>query len=76
MQVSAGNSGEKPTKREKKPRENPMAFTVNEYCDRTGISRSSFYKYVALGKIRTVMVAGRRLVPAAEEARLLGEEAA
>jgi hypothetical protein len=39
-----------------------------------GISRTSFYLLVKQEKIRTIFIAGRRLVPASEGERLISEE--
>jgi hypothetical protein len=39
-----------------------------------GISRTSFYLLVKQNKIRTICIAGRRLVPASEGERLISEE--
>ncbi len=50
-----------------------LALRVRPFCQRIGISPASFYKYVGLGKIRVVKIAGRTLIPAAEVDRLLRE---
>jgi len=47
-----------------------LAYRVNEFCKAIGLSRSTFYKLLAEGKIKTVTVGGRRLVPAGEAERL------
>jgi predicted DNA-binding transcriptional regulator AlpA len=39
------------------------ALTVQEFCAAYGPARSSVYKLMAEGKLRTVKVAGRRLIP-------------
>jgi excisionase family DNA binding protein len=39
------------------------AFRVNDFCALYSISRSSAYKLMAAGKLRTVRVGGRRLIP-------------
>ncbi len=49
------------------------AYRVNEACAAFRISRSTIYKLMAAGKLRTVRIAGRRLIPAeAAEALLRG----
>ena len=48
-----------------------LAWRVNPFCRAVGISRTSFYELVKSGQIRTVMIAGRRLVPNSEARRLL-----
>jgi hypothetical protein len=52
-----------------------LAWQVNLFCRAVGISRTSFYELVKENKIRTVMIAGRRLVPDTEARRLLAEAA-
>lgn len=50
------------------------AYTVNETRVAFRISRSTIYKLMKAGKLRTVLVAGRRLIPVeAAEALLNGE---
>ena len=51
--------------------EKPLAYQVNAFCRLIGIGRSHFYELVKKGKLRTVLVGGRRLVPATEAERLL-----
>ena len=49
------------------------AYRVAEFCAAYGVSRSTVYKLQAEGKLRTVLIAGRRLVPVeAAEALLNG----
>jgi hypothetical protein len=52
----------------------PLAYRVNDFCRMLGISRTSFYLLVKQEKIRTIFIAGRRLVPASEGERLISEE--
>jgi hypothetical protein len=52
-----------------------LAWRVNQFCDAIGISRTSFYELVKQNKIKTVIIAGRRLVPDSEAQRLLAEAA-
>jgi excisionase family DNA binding protein len=47
------------------------AWTINEFCQIVGVSRSGVYKMVNKGLIRTAVVAGRRLIPDSERQRLL-----
>ncbi len=49
----------------------PLAYRVRDFCRKVGISSSTFYKNVGLGKIRVVKIGGRTLVPATEAERLL-----
>jgi hypothetical protein len=54
----------------KKMRETPLppdvalAYRVNDAVKISGLSRSSIYNLIAAGKLRSVVVAGRRLIPA------------
>lgn len=48
-----------------------LAYRVNDFCRAIGIGRSTFYKMLERGDIKTVKVGGRRLVPAPEAARQL-----
>jgi len=58
------------------PEQSPrLAWQVNPFCRAVGISRTSFYELVKTGQIRTVVIAGRRLVPDCEARRLLTEAA-
>ncbi len=48
------------------------AYSVDGFCRTIGIGRTKFYDLVRERKIRTVTIGGRRLVPATEIQRLLG----
>lgn len=48
-----------------------LAYQINEVCHLVGISRSTLYELVNEGKLRTVMIRGRRLVPRSEVQNLL-----
>jgi excisionase family DNA binding protein len=41
----------------------PRAFRIKDFCALYSVSRSSAYKLMAEGKLRTVRVGGRRLIP-------------
>ena len=47
-----------------------LVYRVNEACHVLGIGRTSLYKLIETGELRTVRVAGRRLIPV-EAARAL-----
>jgi excisionase family DNA binding protein len=51
----------------------PLAFRVRPFCTSIGIGRTKFYELVRDGKIKTVVIGGRRLVPADEANRLVRE---
>jgi excisionase family DNA binding protein len=49
------------------------AYHVNDFCQRYGVGRSGVYKLLKEGKLPSVVVAGRRLIPHdAAEALLRG----
>jgi predicted site-specific integrase-resolvase len=50
-----------------------QAWRVREYCEAHGISNSTFWKYVGLGKIHVFRIGGRVLIPAAEAERIKAE---
>jgi len=39
------------------------ALRVNDFCTAYGLSRSTAYKLMKTGKLRTVLIGGRRVVP-------------
>jgi hypothetical protein len=41
-----------------------LAYRVNDAIKVSGLSRTSIYKLIGEGKLRSVLVAGRRLIPA------------
>jgi excisionase family DNA binding protein len=47
------------------------AYTVREFCLAYRISRSHVYKLMTLGKLRTVLVGGKRLIPIEAAAQLM-----
>ena len=52
----------------------PRAYRVLDFCQAFGVSRSTVYNLMKEGKLKTVRIAGRRLIPAdAGEALLSGE---
>ncbi len=51
----------------------PLAYQVTPFCSLIGISRSTFWKYTRLGKIRVIRIGGRVLVPHAEALRIASE---
>jgi hypothetical protein len=60
-----------------KPKQNDTperaAWRVREFCDAHRISHSTFWKYAGLGKIKTIRIGGRVLIPAAEAHRIAAE---
>ena len=53
--------------------EKRLAYRVGPFCRSIGIGRTKFYELMASGKIKTVVIGGRRLIPAAEAQRLVRE---
>lgn len=50
-----------------------LALRINEACAALGISRSSLYELMSAGKIKTALLAGRRVIPVSELERVLSE---
>jgi excisionase family DNA binding protein len=46
------------------PPDTILAYRVNDAAKATGLSRSSLYTLMGEGKLRSILVAGRRLIPA------------
>ena len=65
----------KPEHHQTKYAETPeiAAWRVRQFCDAHGISPSTFWKFVGLGKIKIIRIGGRVLVPAAEARRIVAE---
>jgi hypothetical protein len=42
----------------------PLAYRISDATKVSGLGRSSIYKLIGEGKLRSVLVAGRRLIPA------------
>ncbi|AEG50766.1 DNA binding domain protein, excisionase family [Sphingobium chlorophenolicum L-1] len=53
-----------------------LAFSLNEASEATGLSRSHLTRVIAAGELRSMKVGRRRLIPASEMRRLVGEDAA
>jgi predicted site-specific integrase-resolvase len=41
----------------------PLTLNINDACKAIGIGRTSLYELINEGKLETVIIAGRRLVP-------------
>ena len=46
------------------PSDTVLAYRVNDAAKVAGLSRSSLYSLMSEGKLRSILVAGRRLIPA------------
>jgi excisionase family DNA binding protein len=42
----------------------PLAYTINDATKVSGLGRSSIYKLIGSGELRSIVVAGRRLISA------------
>lgn len=51
----------------------PRAYRVNDFCTAFGIGRTSAYKLIKTGVLKSNLVAGRRLIPADAAEELLKE---
>jgi excisionase family DNA binding protein len=54
-ELSGGQTGRKPLSR--------CAVRVNEFCELYGVSRSFAYELMDRGKLRTIKLGKRRLIP-------------
>ena len=59
-----GRSGDKKPRPPPLPPDIVLAYRVNDAAKVSGLSRSSIYNLIGDGKLRSVLVAGRRLIPA------------
>ena len=50
-----------------------MGYSVSETADALGLARSGLWKWIALGKIRSVKIGNRRIITDLEIQRLLTE---
>lgn len=46
-------------------RDERLAFRIDEVAELAGISRATIYRLIATGKLRTIKIGRRRLIPAA-----------
>jgi excisionase family DNA binding protein len=52
-----------------------LGYRVNDFCKVVGIGRTYLYRLIASGRIRSVLIGGRRIIPADEARRLIREGA-
>ena len=50
-----------------------LAYRVNHFCKSVGLGKTKFYELLRAGKIKTITIGGRRLVPADEAQRIARE---
>lgn len=53
----------------------PRAYTIQGFCKAYGVSRSTTYNLIAAGRLPSVRLAGRRLIPADGAEALIRQEA-
>lgn len=53
----------------------PAAYSVDNFAHVIGLSSSLVWELVSDGRVKSVKIAGRRLIPATEVTRLLAEAA-
>lgn len=51
----------------------PLVFRINDACRALSLGRSTLYKLIAEGKLRSINIAGRTLIPRTEIERLITE---
>ena len=49
------------------------AYRIKDFCAAYGLSRTTVYKLIAAGTLKTVRIGGRRLVPADAAEQLLAQ---
>jgi excisionase family DNA binding protein len=51
----------------------PLAYRVNEFCSVVGLGRTTVYALIADGKLATIKIGNRRLIPHEAAVALLAE---
>jgi excisionase family DNA binding protein len=51
----------------------PLAYRVNEFCRVVGLGRTTVYTLIAEGKLATIKIGNRRLIPHEAAVALLSE---
>jgi len=51
----------------------PLAYRVNEFCQVVGLGRTTVYALIAEGKLSTIKIGGRRLIPREAALALIAE---
>ena len=42
-----------------------LGYSIREACEATSLSKTSIYSHIAAGRLRTVRVGGRTIIPSA-----------
>ena len=53
------------------PQLNPFGYSVEQLMQLLPIGRTSIYKLIKFGELQTVVICGRRIIPATEVQRLM-----
>jgi excisionase family DNA binding protein len=56
------------------PNEPPLAHQIPAACHRVGLGRTTMYELIKQGRIRTIKVGTRTLVPESELQRFIAEQ--
>jgi len=51
----------------------PLAYRMSDFSRLIGIGKTKLFDMIKTGELRSVLIGNRRLIPASEAARLLGE---
>jgi excisionase family DNA binding protein len=54
----------------------PLALRLRDFCAATGLGKTKTYELIAQGKLKSVKVGARRLIPYGEAERLIRGEGA
>jgi excisionase family DNA binding protein len=52
-----------------------IAYSIKEACRASSLGRTTIYSHIAAGRLRTVRIGGRRLIPAEALHALIAGEA-
>lgn len=44
----------------------PVSYTVKDFCTATGLGKTTVYERIRTGEIKSLVLFGRRLIPASE----------
>lgn len=50
----------------------PLAYRIDEAAEQANVSRSTLYRLIATGKLRTIKIGRCRLIPTASLQKLMG----
>jgi hypothetical protein len=73
--LTAGRRGDRTPRPPPPPVDSVIAYRVNDAVSVSGLSRATLYRLIKEGKLRTKLVAGRRLIEPAALRELFSEAA-